>query len=69
MLLASVPNLSTLWAHVPPSDPILGAFMERALELQISGKSLCLQRGLKELYVFHKVPALEASPDGNDNYV
>ncbi|RJE20505.1 hypothetical protein PHISCL_07146 [Aspergillus sclerotialis] len=56
ILLASVPNLSTLYAHVPPSDPILGTFMKRALEFQTSGRPLCSLSKLKELYLFAEVP-------------
>lgn len=63
MLLASVPSLSTLYAHVPPSDPLLETFLKRTLEFQISGKSLGSLRALKELYLFHEVPALETSPN------
>ena len=69
MLLASVPNLSTLYAHVPPSDPILGTFIERTLEFQTSGKPLRSLSNLKELYLFPEVPALEASPDEGARYL
>ena len=55
ILLASVPNLSTLYAHVPPSDPILGTFMKRTLDFQISSKPSCSLSKLKELYLFPEV--------------
>ncbi|KAE8152782.1 hypothetical protein BDV25DRAFT_127750 [Aspergillus avenaceus] len=66
LLLASLPNLLTLYAHVPPSDPILGAFMERILERLVSDKSSCPLVELKELYLFPEVPPLEPAPDADD---
>ena len=69
MLLASVPNLSTLYAHVPPSDPILGTFIKRTLEFQTSGKPLRSLSNLKELYLFPEVPALESSPNNGARYL
>lgn len=68
ILLASVPNLSTLYAHVPPSDPILGNFMKKIFEFQISDKPLRSLSKLKALYLFHEIPAPEAEtfPDEDD---
>lgn len=54
MLLASVPNLSTLYAHVPRSDPILGAVLARKLQDQTCGPL----HELKELYLFSEYPVL-----------
>ena len=68
ILLASVPNLSTLYAHVPPSDPTLGTFMTRTFEFQNPDRPLRYLSKLKALYLFHEVPALETetSPDEDD---
>ena len=66
MLLASVPNLSTLYAHVPQSDPILGTFLKRKFEFRTSGKPLSSLSKLKELYLFNEIPALETVLDDHD---
>ena len=51
LLLMSLPNPETLYAHVPRSDPVLGAVLKRMLDLKDSGSSShCLSR-LRELYL------------------
>jgi hypothetical protein len=54
ILLASLPNLSTLYAHVPHSDPFLGAVLKKTLQGQTSSPL----SELKELYLFAEIPVL-----------
>ncbi|KAJ5468792.1 hypothetical protein N7475_006544 [Penicillium sp. IBT 31633x] len=61
ILLASVPNLAALYAHVPRSDPILEVVLERALKEDASSP---LHR-LKELYLFAEVPVPTRKSDGS----
>lgn len=53
MLLASVPNISSLWAHVPLEDPFLALLMQRTLiQPALLGE-------LRELHLFPEVPVLD----------
>lgn len=45
LLLTCLPNLPTIYAHVPQSDPILGAVLRQTLDRQNSGEPSAL-RGL-----------------------
>lgn len=63
ILLASVPNLSTLYAHVPRSDAILEVILKKALH---GGTSSPLYE-LKELYLFAEVPVLVENNHGSEN--
>lgn len=62
ILLASVPNVSTVYAHIPRSDPVLGTVLKRALREQHSGSL----RQLKELYLFSEVPVLVERNSGSE---
>lgn len=62
LLLTSLPNLEVLYAHVPRSDPVLGAVLKRMLDLKDSrSPSYCLSR-LKEIYLLQELPVIFTPP-------
>jgi hypothetical protein len=57
LLLACLPNLTTVHAHAPPPDSVLGAVLENVLNVQRSGNSQPSPlASLRELYIFGEVP-------------
>lgn len=63
ILLASVPNLSTLYACVPRLDPTMGAILKTTLQGDISSPL----RMLKELYLFAEHPLWGDSDDDSQD--
>ncbi|KAE8366252.1 hypothetical protein BDV27DRAFT_125570 [Aspergillus caelatus] len=66
LLLTALPNLTTVCAHVPPSDPVLGTVLQNILSIQQSNNSQPSPlASLGELYLFGEVPIASgrARPD------
>ncbi|KAL2858596.1 hypothetical protein BJY01DRAFT_201378 [Aspergillus pseudoustus] len=61
LLLACLPNLSTLHAHVPKSDPYLQAIMLESLKRPVLAN-------LRELHVFPEVPIFDQELNGSPGY-
>ena len=59
ILLASVPNLSTLYAHVPKADPILKKVLQATLSHNNPGTSPSPLRELKELFLLSEFAVFE----------
>ncbi|RDW92949.1 uncharacterized protein DSM5745_00271 [Aspergillus mulundensis] len=58
LLLCSLPRVSTVYAHVPETDPFLGGVLKVALDQQQAASSAesALLLGLRELHVLSEVP-------------
>lgn len=57
LLLASLPRVSTIYAHIPALDPFLGGVLQEALDQQQTCAHSTLLSSLRELHVLSEVPS------------
>lgn len=63
----SLPHLSTVYAHAPRPDPVLGAVLQEAVHSQNRGDPSPFLRELRELYLFQEIPAYLHKPEMVDD--
>lgn len=65
LLLTCLPNLSTVYAHVPWCDPVLEAITEQTITVRAVGIYQRLFAIPKELYLFHDIPVIHRDTHEN----
>ncbi|PLB46734.1 hypothetical protein P170DRAFT_428027 [Aspergillus steynii IBT 23096] len=63
LLLTCLPNLSTVYAHVPRSDPVLYAVLEQANIQQKNGNPSSALCRIEEMYLLQEVPVFPRMPE------